>query len=46
MKELTEEEFIKAPKLIQYLYVFAINNIPITSGVVKEAKDKHPEYFE
>lgn len=45
MKTLTEEEFLKAPKVVQYLYVFAVNNIPITSGIVKKTETEYPEYF-
>lgn len=45
MKNLTTEEFDKAPTLVQFLHVAAISGIAIGSSIVNKAIADHPEYF-
>lgn len=46
MKNLTTEEFDKAPPLVQFLHMVAISGISIGSSIVNKAMTDHPEYFE
>lgn len=45
MKPLTEDELLKAPEIVQHIYICSLWSIPIGSGLYKEALDKYPEYF-
>lgn len=45
MKDLLPGEFEKAPVPIQYLYICAMNNVPVGSSILDEAMENHPEYF-
>jgi len=46
MKNLTTEEFDKAPPLVQFLHMVAISGISIGSSIVNKAMTEYPEYFE
>jgi len=45
MKNLTPEEFDKAPNIVQYVYIMSMSNIPIGSKIYEETIRDHPEYF-
>lgn len=45
MKKLTEKEFTKAPRLIQFAYMLSSENIPVSSKILGECMEKYPEYF-
>jgi hypothetical protein len=45
MKDLTEEELLKAPHIIKIIYMSAISKVPIGSGTYERAIEDHPEYF-
>lgn len=46
MKNLTTEEFDKAPKVIQFLHISAISKIEVRNSIIKNAMVEYPEYFE
>ena len=46
MKNLTTEEFDKAPPLVQFLHVAAISKIEVRNSIIKNAMVEYPEYFE
>ena len=45
-KELTSKDFAKAPWLVNYIKRMENEGKPCGDALVKEARYKHPEYFE
>lgn len=45
MKNLTTEEFDKAPKVIQFLHISDISKIEVRNSIVKNAMVEYPEYW-
>lgn len=45
MKELTYQELLEAPHIVQFLYVRGIFQQAVGSKMLNEAIEKHPEYF-
>ena len=46
MNDLTIEEYEKAPKLVQYIFLMSNMGHPVEIDKYNEAKHKYPEYFE
>jgi hypothetical protein len=45
MKDLTHDEFEKAPHTIQYLYMMALSKSPVGTAAIESAMKDYPEYF-
>lgn len=45
MKDLTNKQLQKAPRLVQTMYMHCMFEIPIPFKMHREVKAKHPEYF-
>ena len=45
MKDLTEKEWNEAPHIIQYMYAMCYAKMPMGSDIIKEGKEKYPNYF-
>jgi hypothetical protein len=45
MKNLTVDEFMNAPHIVQYVCMSGITGNPIGANTLNEAIENHPEYF-
>jgi len=45
MKDLTFDEAKAAPSIVMALYALGVAKMPVSSSMLTEAMEKHPEYF-
>ena len=45
MFEMTDDEFFKAPFIVQYLYIMASANMVVSVSLYEEARKQWPQYF-
>jgi len=45
MRDLTYDELIKAPTVVQYIYMNSLQKIPIGYRTLNEGIENYPEYF-